>query len=58
MRTVYVYKWLDDHTTVYMGTLRIPSDNFLAQLKVIHDTFGDDCVWYNRPILDPDALNG
>lgn len=57
MRTVYVYKWLD-HTTVYMGTVRIPSDNFIAQMKVIHDTFGDDCVWYNRPILDPLALNG
>jgi len=56
MRTVYVYKCLDN-ITVYMGTVRIPSDNFLAQMKVIHDTFGDGCVWYNRPILDPYALN-
>jgi hypothetical protein len=57
MRTVYVYKWIDSKTVKYMGTARIPNKNLTVQVNIIQEAFGNDCVWYNLPILDPDALD-
>ena len=57
MRTVYVYKWNDSKTIKYMGIVKIPNKDFTKQVNIIQETFGNDCIWYNYPILDLDALS-
>jgi hypothetical protein len=56
MRTVYVYKWVDNKC-YYKGTVDIPNSNFIDQLNTIRKAFGEDCIWYNHPILSLNALS-